>query len=185
MDAGLDTGDVCGCLEVPIGEGMTAGVLHDVLAEEGAKLLAAAVDELAEEGSLECLPQPAQGVTYAEKISKAEARIDFDRPARAVLAHIHGLSPYPGAWMPLPRADRPEEQVRVRILKAVLAHDVDAGAPGEVVDDDFAIACAEGAIRPVLLQREGRGPMPRDAFLRGFAVPRGLRIPAPEEEDGN
>ncbi len=176
MDAGLDTGDVCGCLEVAIDENTTAGELHDVLAREGARLLSAAMDELAQEGALECIPQPSLGITYAEKIGKHEARIDLARPARMVLAHIHGLSPYPGAWLELPRAGRASETLRVRILKAELAADAGSGAPGEVLDDDLAIACGEGAIRPLLLQREGKAPMPRDAFLRGFPVPRGTRI---------
>ena len=174
MDAGLDTGDVCGCHEVAITEGMTAGELHDVLAEKGAALMAAAMDELEREGSLECIPQPEVGATYAPKVEKREARIDFAQPARLVLAQIHGLSPYPGAWMLLPRAGEPSSAVRVRVLKAEPA--AGAGKPGEVIDDDLAIACGEGAIRPVLLQREGKAPLQRDAFLRGFPVPRGARV---------
>ena len=174
MDAGLDTGDVCGCHEVSITEGMTAGELHDVLAEKGAALMAAAMDELAREGSLECVPQPAAGATYAPKIDKREARIDFSRPAREVLAQIHGLSPYPGAWMLLPRAGESSSAVRVRVLRAEPASG--AGAPGEVIGDDLAIACGEGAIRPLLLQREGKAPMERAAFLRGFPVAKGARV---------
>lgn len=174
MDAGLDTGDVCGCYEVAITESMTAGELHDILAEKGAALMAAAMDELEQEGSLECIPQPSVGVTYAPKIEKREARIDFSRPAREVLAQIHGLSPYPGAWMLLPRSGEPSSAVRVRVLKAVAVDG--SGRPGEVIDDDFAIACGEGAIRPVLLQREGKAPLQREAFLRGFPVPKGTRV---------
>ena len=178
MDAGLDTGDVCGCLEVPLSDATTAGELHDELAEKGARLLAAAMDELAREGALQCVPQPAVGVTYADKITSEETQVDFSRPARAVLRQIHGLSPYPGAWLWLPDARKPGKYERVRILKAEVAPHAPAGAPGEVVDDDLAIACSEGAIRPVLLQRQGRAPLERAAFLRGFAVPRGARIPA-------
>jgi len=178
MDAGLDTGDVCGCHEVAITPGMTAGELHDVLAETGAALMAAAMDELEREGSLECVPQPAVGATYAPKIDKREARIDFSKPASQVLAQIHGLSPYPGAWMLLPRAGEPSSAARVRVLKAEPAGG--EGTPGEVIDDDLAIACGEGAIRPVLLQREGKAPMERAAFLRGFPVPKGTRVVSDE-----
>ena len=174
MDAGLDTGDVCGCHEVTITEGMTAGALHDVLAEKGAALMAAAMDELEREGALECISQPATGATYAPKIDKREARIDFSKPARQVLAQIHGLSPYPGAWMLLPRDGESSSAVRVRVLKAELAQG--SGMPGEVIDDDLAIACGEGAIRPLSLQREGKAAMDRAAFLRGFPVPRGTRV---------
>ena len=178
MDAGLDTGDVCGCYEVAITEGMTAGELHDALAEKGAALMAAALDELEREGSLECIPQPTVGVTHAPKIDKREARIDFSRPAREVLARIHGLSPYPGAWMLLPRQGEASSAVRVRVLRAEPASG--AGMPGEVIDDDLAIACGEGAIRPLLLQREGKAPMERAAFLRGFPVAKGTRVVASE-----
>ncbi len=179
MDAGLDTGDVCGCHEVAIGKDMTAGELHDVLAEKGAALMAAAMDELEREGTLECVPQPRVGVTYAPKIDKREAYIDFSKPARQVLAQIHGLSPYPGAWMLLPREGESSSAVRVRVLKAALAQG--AGMPGEIIDDDLAIACGEGAIRPLLLQREGRAPMERAAFLRGFPAPKGTRAVADDD----
>ena len=179
MDAGLDTGDVCGCYEVAIEEGMTAGELHDVLAEKGAALMAAAMDELEREGSLDCIPQPAVGVTYAPKIDKREARIDFSKPARQVLAQIHGLSPYPGAWMLLPRTGESSSAVRVRVLKAERTEG--SGVPGEVIDDDLAIACGEGAIRPLVLQREGKAPMERDAFLRGFPVVKGARVVADDD----
>ncbi len=182
MDAGLDTGDVCGCLEVPITDDTTAGELHDLLAEQGAELMAAAMQELEARGTLDCVPQPQAGVTHAEKISKKETQIDFSRSAREVLRHIHGLSPYPGAWMWLPRPEKPEEKVRVRILKAEPARDADTNkaAPGEILDKDLAIACGEGAIRPLVLQREGKAPLEREAFLRGFPVKPGMRIPPPE-----
>ena len=172
MDEGLDTGDVCGCVEVPITAQTTAGELHDELAEKGAALMAAAMDWLEEEGGIDCVPQPATGATYAPKIDKAEARIDFNRPAREVLAHIHGLSPYPGAWMTLPREKG--GPARVRILKAELAEG--SGTAGEVLDEELTIACAQGAIRPLLLQREGRAAMEREAFLRGFPVRAGTRV---------
>ena len=171
MDEGLDTGDVCACEEVEITPDMTTGELHDTLAKRGAALMAGAMDRLAREGRLPCRPQPDEGATYAEKISKDEARIDFARPAREVLARIHGLSPWPGAWLELPGRNGPE---RLKILKAEPARGT--GRPGEVLDEDFAIACAEGAIRPLILQRAGKGPLARDAFLRGTPVPPGTLL---------
>ncbi len=173
MEAGLDTGDVCACAEVPITEATTTGDLHDALAEKGARLMLEAMNRLERDGHLACRPQPQTGVTYAEKIGKAEARIDFSRPARAVLAQIHGLSPWPGAWLELPgRQGKPP--LRLKILRAETARG--QGSPGEVLDEDFTIACAQGAIRPVLVQKAGKAPMAREDFLRGFPVSPGLRI---------
>ncbi len=178
MDEGLDTGDVCACEEVPILPETTAGALHDLLAEKGARLMTEAMNRLEAEGRLDCRPQPAEGVTYAHKIDKAEAAIDFSRPAAKVLAQIHGLSPWPGAWFTLPWKG---ELLRVRILKAEPAPEAGSGAPGTVLDDDFAIACGEGAIRPLVLQRAGKAPLPRDAFLRGTPVMAGTRLPTRNE----
>ncbi len=172
MDAGLDTGDVCDCEEVEIGPLLTAGELHDMLAEKGAELMAAAMRRLAREERLDCVPQPEEGATYAPKIDKAEARIDFSQPARQVVAQIHGLSPWPGAWALLPREEG--KPVRARILKAEVVRG--SGAPGEILDEELTIACGEGAIRPLMLQREGKAPLPREAFLRGFAVRPGMRV---------
>ena len=98
MDEGLDTGPVCLAEPVPIGPDMTAGELHDVLAERGAALMVRALAEI-ERGALPCTPQPDAGVTYAAKIDKAETGIDFTRPAREVHNHVRGLSPFPGAWL--------------------------------------------------------------------------------------
>ncbi len=173
MDEGLDTGDVCACAEVPITPEMTAGELHDILAEKGARLMAEAMDRLDREGRLHCRPQPAEGATYAPKIDKAEAAIDFAQPAAAVRAQIHGLSPWPGAWFTLPWKG---ETLRVRILRAEVTEG--KGAPGEVLDADLTIACGEGAIRPLMLQRAGKAPLDREAFLRGTPVPPGTRLSA-------
>jgi methionyl-tRNA formyltransferase len=178
MDAGLDTGDVCACEEVPITPGMTAGDLHDILAEKGARLMTEAMNRLERDGRLECRPQPAEGATYAPKIDKAEAAIDFSRPARDVLAQIHGLSPWPGAWFLLPREGEP---LRVRVLRAEEA--AGSGKPGEVLDTQLTIACGEGAIRPLVLQRAGKAPLEREAFLRGTPVPAGTRLIIPQTDD--
>ncbi len=163
MDKGLDTGPVCLSERVPIVDGMTAGELHDRLAALGAPLMCKALEEL-QSGRLDCSDQPSDGAIYAEKISKSEAKIDFTRPARVVLRTIHGLSPFPGAWFEA-------GQVRIKILKAepVQAN----GRPGEVLDNQLTIACSDGAIRPTLLQRAGKGAMNRSDFQRGFDLPPG------------
>jgi methionyl-tRNA formyltransferase len=160
MDAGLDTGDVAMAERVAITDAMTAADLHDTLAPLGAGLMARAMGAL-ERGDLRLTPQSDQGVTYAAKIDNAEARIDWARPARAVLRHIHGLSPFPGAWCEMPI----DGGARVKILRCELAEG--SGAPGELLDDRLRVACKEGAIRILELQRAGRQPMKADEFLRG------------------
>jgi methionyl-tRNA formyltransferase len=160
MDVGLDTGDVAMTERVAITDAMTAADLHDALAPLGAGLTARAVSAL-ERGELRLTPQGEVGVTYAAKIDKAEARIDWAKPARAVLRHIHGLSPFPGAWCEMPI----EGEARVKILRCELA--ASSGAPGELLDDRLAVACKEGAIRILELQRAGKQPMKAEEFLRG------------------
>lgn len=171
MDEGLDTGPVCACLKQPIGPAMTAGELHDILAQRGAGLLAEALDRLARQRDLACEPQDDGAATYAAKIDKAETAIDFTRPARQVANHIHGLSPWPGAWFTLPTGDGP---VRIKVLRCRPAEA--RGRPGEVVDDNLTIACADGAVRLLQVQRQGRAAMDAQTFLRGFAVPRGTCV---------
>jgi methionyl-tRNA formyltransferase len=170
MTEGLDEGPVCMMRITAIGENETAGELHDRLARLGADLIVEALADL-ERGTLPMVPQSSEGVTYAAKISKAEAHIDFSRPAQEVLNHIHGLSPHPGAWAAAPAGGRPQ---RVKILKAERAEGL--SAPGTIIDDDFAIACADGAIRPLILQREGRAAMKREEFLRGLSLRPGARL---------
>jgi methionyl-tRNA formyltransferase len=160
MDAGLDTGDVAMAERIAIPDAMTAADLHDALAPLGAGLMARAMGAL-EHGDLRLTAQGDQGVTYAAKIDKAEARIDWAKPARAVLRHIHGLSPFPGAWCEMPI----EVEARAKILRCELAEG--SGAPGELLDDRLAIACKEGAIRILELQRAGKQPMKANDFLRG------------------
>jgi methionyl-tRNA formyltransferase len=161
MDVGLDTGDVAMAERVAISDAMTAGDLHDALAPLGADLMGRAMGAL-ERGKLQLTPQSETGITYAAKIDKAEARIDWNKPARAVLRHIHGLSPFPGAWCEVPIDG---EAVRIKILRCELANG--HGAPGELIDDRLAVACGDGAIRILDLQRAGRQPMKATEFLRG------------------
>jgi methionyl-tRNA formyltransferase len=161
MDAGLDTGDVAMAERVTIADKMTAADLRGALAPLGADLMVRAMAAL-ERGALQLTRQGDQGVTYAAKIEKAEARIDWSRPARAVLRHIHGLSPFPGSWCEIGDGGA---AARIKILHCDLANG--AGAPGDVLDDRLTIACGEGAIRILELQRAGKAPMKAAEFLRG------------------
>jgi len=161
MDVGLDTGDVAMAERLPITDAMTASDLHDRLAPLGADLMVRAIGAL-ERGGLQFVKQSEEGVTYAAKIDKAEARIDWSRPAREVLRHIHGLSPFPGAWSEIADGG---EAARVKILRCELAKG--SGAPGSVLDDQLTIACGDGAIHIVELQRAGKAPMKAAEFLRG------------------
>ena len=170
MDAGLDTGDVAMAERVAITDAMTAADLHDALAPLGADVMVRAMGAL-ERGQLQLTRQSDAGVTYAAKIDKAEARIDWNRPAREVLRHIHGLSPFPGAWCEMPVDG---EQVRVKILRCELAKGT--GTPGELLDDRLAMACKEGAIRVLQLQRAGKAPMKADDFLRGTSLKPPMRF---------
>jgi methionyl-tRNA formyltransferase len=169
MDVGLDTGDVAMTERIAIPDTMTAADLHDALAPLGAGLMVRATVAL-ERGELQLARQGEDGVTYAAKIDKAEARIDWHKPARAVLRHIHGLSPFPGAWCEMPIAG----ETRVKILRCELAKG--SGAPGELLDDRLTIACGEGAIRILELQRAGKQPMKADDFLRGTPLKPAARL---------
>lgn len=169
MEEGLDTGPICLSRIVPIGPGMTAGDLHDELSAAGAPLMVEALAQL-ESGALTQTPQPEDGVTYAAKIDKREARIDFARPAKLVAAHIRGLSPYPGAWLELPA---PASE-RLKVLNAVEVPG--AGKPGEVIGNDLTIACASGAVRLIRVQRSGKKAVTAEEFMRGFLLPLGTRL---------
>jgi len=164
MAAGLDTGDVAMAERAAITDMTTAADLHDTLARLGGDLMVRAIGAL-ERGQLQLTPQSDQGVTYAAKIEKAEARIDWSKPARLVLRHIHGLSPFPGAWCEMPIEG---ESVRVKILRCAIEDG--SGEPGKLLDDRLAVACGEGAIRITELQRAGKAPMKVDEFLRGTPI---------------
>jgi methionyl-tRNA formyltransferase len=164
MDAGLDTGDVAMAERMTITDTMTAADLHDALAPLGADLMVRAVAAL-ERGMLRLTPQSSEGVAYAAKIDKAEARIDWNRPAREVLRHIHGLSPFPGAWCEMPLEGAP---VRIKILRCQVADGT--GSPGELLDDRLTVACKQGALRIFELQRAGKQPMKTNEFLRGTSM---------------
>jgi methionyl-tRNA formyltransferase len=166
MDEGLDTGSVCLVERVPIEPDETAGELHDRLALLGARLMIEAIDAL-EQGKLTCWPQPEQG-SYAEKITPAEARLNFRAPAHQLHDRIRGLSPHPGAWCEIELNGKPE---RIKVLRATLVEQ--DGAPGTVLDDNLAIACGKGAIRLIEVQRAGKRPMTAEEFLHGVPTPKG------------
>jgi methionyl-tRNA formyltransferase len=170
MAEGLDTGPICLEGRGPILPTTTAGSLHDSLMHLGAGLMVEALKKL-KRGPLDCRKQPEDGVTYARKIDKAESAIDFSRPAIEVRNHIHGLSPFPGAWFRLDQEGR-GFRIKVLLCEAVTGN----GKPGEVIDDKLTIACREGAIRLLSLQREGKSAMGVEEFLRGFSVPKGVEV---------
>ncbi|MDX2233825.1 MAG: methionyl-tRNA formyltransferase [Hyphomonadaceae bacterium] len=168
MEEGLDTGPVILSTETEIEIDDTAQTLHDRLAALGAPLLADAVD-LIDQGRAVETPQSPDGVTYAHKIDPAEARIDWTRPAREIDRQIRGLSPYPGAWFEMPG---PQGPVRIKALMSRLA--VGDGAPGALLDDHLRVACGDGAVRLLRVQREGRQAMDATDFLRGAEAPAGM-----------
>jgi methionyl-tRNA formyltransferase len=166
MEEGLDTGPVLATARTRIDAADTTASLHDRLAALGAPLMIDALAAL-ERGAAVETPQSEEGVTYAHKITPAEARIDWTKDARAIDCAIRGLSPSPGAWFEL-------EGVRIKALMS--RAEEGAGAPGAVLDDQLLVACGSGAVRLLTVQREGRGPLEAHAFLRGQPVPQGTRL---------
>jgi methionyl-tRNA formyltransferase len=166
MEAGLDTGPVAMSERVAIGADATAGELSDRLARLGADLMVRALAALSR-GVLNFTPQAEEGATYARKIDKGETRIDWSRPAHEVHNHIRGLSPDPGAWFEL-GGDR------VKVLRATLTSG--SGRPGTVLDAGLTVACGDGAVRLLNLQRAGKTPLPVADFLRGSPVAAGTAL---------
>jgi methionyl-tRNA formyltransferase len=164
MEAGLDTGPVLLREATLIGETETTGQLHDRLSQMGARLIVEALNRL---GDLTPAPQPAEGVTYAAKIDKSEAAIDWTRPATDVDRQIRALSPFPGAWVD-------HDGQRIKLLASRLA--TGEGAPGTVLDDALTVACGTGAVQLLRLQRAGRGAQDASEFLRGSPLPRGSAL---------
>jgi methionyl-tRNA formyltransferase len=163
MDVGLDTGPMLLKRELPL-DRKNAEQVSDELAKLGAKSL---LEWLEKRTAPE--PQPEDGATYAPKIDKAEARIDWTRPADQIERQVRAFAPWPGAWF---EADGE----RIKLLDAE-AGDHAAGKPGEVLDDCLSIAAGRGCLRPSRVQRAGRGVMTVEEFLRGFAIPKGTRLP--------
>ncbi|NOC85702.1 methionyl-tRNA formyltransferase [Ruegeria sp. HKCCD6428] len=164
MEAGLDTGPVLLRQATDIGPEETTAELHDRLSAMGAALI---VEALAKLPGLTPDPQPEIGVTYAAKIDKSEARVDWSGPAVEVDRQIRGLSPFPGAWTEI-------DGNRVKLLASRLAQG--KGAPGEVLNGDLYVACGQGAIELLRLQRAGKGAQDKETFLRGWPIPIGTRM---------
>ena len=177
MEEGLDTGPVSLGERIAIGPDTTAGELHDALRPLAADLAVRALAALGRRG-LVFAPQAQEGVSYAAKIDKAEARIDWRAPARRVHDLVRGLSPFPGAWF---EADFGKGLERVKVLRASLAprEGKPEGAPGLILDDALAVACGEGAVRLEILQRAGKSALPAAELLRGAPLAAGLVLPSP------
>lgn len=167
MDEGLDTGPVAMVEKVTITPNMTSGELHDRLSMVGADLMVRAMAAL-ERDSLKLTPQSEDGVTYAAKINKAEARIDWSQPAQAVHDRVRGLAPFPGAWCEIEINGQPE---RVKVLRSVIADG--AGKAGEVLDGTLVIACGEGAVALTLVQKAGGKPVNAAEFCNGVKIEAG------------
>jgi len=170
MTEGLDEGPVLASETVRIGPLDTAGTIHDRMAAVGAELLARTLEAVARGEAVET-PQSEEGLTYAKKIRPKEARIDWTKPASQVDCKIRGLSPFPGAWFEAPSEKGP---VRVKVLLS--RFEDAAGEPGVLLDDALLVACGEGAVRLLRVQREGKGPQDAEIFLRGFPLKRGARL---------
>lgn len=164
MEAGLDTGPVLMRGATPIGATETTAELHDRLAGLAADLIVQTLDQLPD---LEAEPQPEAGVTYAAKIDKVEAAIDWTQDAVEVDRKVRGLSPFPGAWFEY-------EGARIKVLGSMLAEGT--GVAGTILDNDLTIACGQGALRLTRLQRAGKGAKDADVFLRGVPLSKGTKL---------
>ncbi|MDH6230930.1 methionyl-tRNA formyltransferase [Mesorhizobium soli] len=167
MDVGLDTGPVALTAKVEIAPDMTAGELHDRLMEQGAGLMVEALAKV-EQADLPLRAQPEDGVVYAKKIDKAETRIDWALPAAEVHNHIRGLSPFPGAWCEVTIGGKVE---RLKVLRSTFAQG--AGGPGAILDGNLTVACGEGAVRLLEVQRAGGKIISAEEFLRGAKLDKG------------
>jgi len=171
MDEGLDTGPIVLQQPVPILPETTAGELTESLAELGTRLMVEALDGIAA-GNLTPRSQPDDGVTYAPKIRREEARLDWRQPADALERQVRAFEPRPGAWFS-------GAGERIRVLRAEIEPQGINVPPGTVLNDRLAIACGTGVFRPLKLQRPGRAALDADAFLRGFPIPAGTQLPCP------
>ncbi len=171
MDEGLDTGPILMRSAVPIGPRMTARDLHDQLAVLGAALILDALDGVTQ-GRLAPAPQPVAGATYAKKLRREEGALDWRRTAEELERAVRAFDPWPGTWFT-------HDGERIKVLTAECAAAPTGASPGIVLDDRLAIACAKGALRPLVLQRPGRAALDVDAFLRGYPIAAGTLLPCP------
>ena len=168
MDEGLDTGAMLLQEAAPITPTTTAGELTERLAVLGGELIVAALSRL---GELQPIPQPGSGVTYAKKLNRDEARLDWRLPAARLERQARAFDPWPGAYFLV-------GEERIRVLAAEIG-DAAPAPPGTVLDERLSIACGEGVLRPLRLQRAGRAAMDTASLLRGFALPPGTILPCP------
>jgi methionyl-tRNA formyltransferase len=171
MEAGLDTGPMLLREAVAIGPGTTAQSLHDALSALGARLIGPALDGIVS-GDITAQPQPMDGITYASKLSRDEGELDWRDDAGLNERKVRALNPFPGTWFEL-------DSERIKILAASAEPIASGAAPGTVIDDDLGIACGQGVFRPTILQRPGRGPVERRAFLNGTPVARQRLLSCP------
>ena len=171
MDEGLDTGPILMQQALPIHPSTTGASLTDELATLGGGMIIAALDKLTA-GPVAPRPQPPVGVTYARKLTRDEARLDWRLPAAQLERQVRAFDPGPGAWLMAAGG-------RIRVLAATVEARPPSAIPGTVLDDCLAIACGEGVLCPTRLQRPGRAALDTAAFLRGFAVPAGTVLPCP------
>ncbi|MFM0438825.1 methionyl-tRNA formyltransferase [Paraburkholderia strydomiana] len=177
MDAGLDTGAMISEVRTPISANETTATLHDRLAEHGAKLIVAALVELERNGKLTSTPQPADGVTYAEKIGKHEAALDWRRPASVLARQVRAFDPFPGSVATL------EDGTSIKIWAAVPEPAQAGDAPGTITSvspEGVVVTCGDGALRLTQLQKPGGKRLPVREFLAGFALAAGQRFQLPE-----
>lgn len=176
MEAGLDTGPVAMVERVPIAPDTNAGQLHDILMGLGADLMVRALAALSR-GALTFTPQPADGVTYAAKINAGDAELGWTLPARRAHDQVRGLAPFPGAFFRLDAGRGPE---RVKVVETRIVEGVDTGGalPGTLLDGEGTVACGEGALRLVTVQRAGKAAMSADEWLRGARIAPGTRLVA-------
>ncbi|MDB9704082.1 methionyl-tRNA formyltransferase [Rhodospirillales bacterium] len=167
MDEGLDTGDVLAEAKTSIAADETASTLHDRLSEMGASLLVPTLSAYAA-GDLVATAQSVDGITYASKLERGEGLIDFQALAGEIECKVRALNPWPGTWFE-------HEGVRIKVGAVELLNDA-TGEPGKLIDNELSIACGLGAVRPLRLQRPGKGMLDADAFLRGYPIKRGTKL---------
>lgn len=167
MDAGLDTGAMLLSRAVPITDETTASTLHDALAALGSELIVEALDGL-NAGGIAATPQPESGTSYAKKLSREEGKLDWTRPAAYLARTVRAFSPWPGAWFE-------HDGARIKVLEARVEEG--SGSPGTVLDNRLNIACSDGALRLLTVQRSGKGPVAAAAFLNGYDLPTGTVLP--------
>ncbi len=168
MDEGLDTGPIIMAEQVAITDNTTGAMLHDALAAMGARLIVAALATIGEFG-LQARPQPSQGITYASKLSRDEAEIDWRQPALTIARKIRAFTPWPGTWFD-------HQGQRFKLLAATPVAGAGDGEPGTVLEGTIVVACGEGALRLDRLQRPGKAPMSAAELLRGYTLPPGTHL---------